>query len=277
MPYEPSLDYPLQNFIGGNIDFQHSAVRITDPGQNEDMHLHDNCEIYVNVSGNGAFMVEKSLYPITRGDMIITRPNEMHHAVFGGDAVHEHYCIWFPVGENAPWLKRFLDRNLGEGNLLSPSPAEKEKLLQLLEKTEEERSNPLALTSCFLRLLLMIEGSGEGSAEPADLPRPLDAILDELRVRYKEPLRIADVSARHFISQSTLNRLFHTYLRISPHGYLENLRLAEAKRLLAGGADVTEAALECGFTDSSHFILLFRRRFGITPGKYRAAQAFGNP
>lgn len=275
MPYEPSLDRSLQTFAAGNIDFQHCAVRMTDPALNEDMHLHDSCEIYVNVSGNGSFMVEKNLYPITRGDVIITRPNEMHHAVFGGDTVHEHYCIWFPVGENAPWLKRFLERKLGEGNLLSPPPGEKEKLLQLLRKMEEERDDPLALTSCFLRLLLMIERSGEGSGERENLPHPLDEILDELRRHYKEPLHITDVAARHFISQSTLSRLFHTYLRISPHGYLEDLRLAEAKRLLADGADVTGAAMECGFTDSSHFILLFRRRFGITPGKYRAAQISG--
>lgn len=275
MPYEPSLDYPLQNFNGGSIDFQHSAVCASTPAVNEDMHLHDSCEIYINVSGNGSFMVEKTLYPITRGDMIITRPNEMHHAVFGGGTIHEHYCIWFAIGENAPWLSRFLNRKLGEGNLLSLPPAEKEKLLALFRHMEQERMSPLALTSSLLRILLMIERSGEGSGERADLPHPLDDILDELRLCYKEPLHITEVSARHFISQSTLNRLFRTYLHISPHRYLEDLRLAEAKRLLAGGADVTEAALECGFTDSSHFILLFRRRFGITPGKYRADKVPG--
>lgn len=273
MPYEPSLDYPLQGFNDASIDFQHSAVCTDTPACNEEMHLHDSCEIYINVSGSGSFMVERTLYPITRGDMIITRPNEMHHAVFGGGIVHENYCIWFPIGENGAWLSRFMDRSLGEGNLISLPPAEKEKLLALFHRMEQERTSSLSLTSLFLRILLMIEMSGEGSGERADLPHPLDDILDELRVHYKEPLHITEVSARHYISQSTLNRLFRTHLHISPHRYLEDLRLAEAKRLLADGADVTEAALECGFTDSSHFILLFRRRFGITPGKYRAGKA----
>lgn len=120
MPYEPQLNIPLLPFEGGGIDFQHSAIEMTAPAQNEEMHLHDSCEIYVNVSGNGAFMVEKALYPITRGDIIITRPNELHHAVFRPGAVHEHYCIWFRAREDSPFAARFFGRERGDGNLLSP-------------------------------------------------------------------------------------------------------------------------------------------------------------
>lgn len=272
MPYEPQLNIPLLPFEGGGIDFQHSAIEMTAPAQNEEMHLHDSCEIYVNVSGNGAFMVEKALYPITRGDIIITRPNELHHAVFRPGAVHEHYCIWFRAKAESPFAARFFGRERGDGNLLSPSGEEKERLLRLLAAMENKKETPPALTVAFLRVLALIDQSEAAGAEPTDLPEPLGAILGEIRQEYREQVRFSEIAKRHFISQSTLGRLFHTYLHVSPHGYLEDLRMAEAKRLLAAGADVTAATFHSGFSDASHFILLFRRRFGITPGKYRTMQ-----
>ena len=36
-------------------------------------HTHNECEIYINVSGDVSFMVENNIYPISSGDIIITR------------------------------------------------------------------------------------------------------------------------------------------------------------------------------------------------------------
>lgn len=272
MPYIPKLRDQLAGFGACTMEFKHNISLANDPGRNEEMHIHDSCEIYVNVSGGGIFMVENRLYPVTRGDMILTRPNEVHHGLFQSDAPHEHYCIWFSEGENAAWLTRFFKRERGEGNLLSLSPPDKEKLLRLLAAMEREtgdKGDPRRATALFLQILLLIEDTAAESGERADLPYPLSAILEEIGERYREPLRMSEIAERYFISQSTLNRIFQTYLRVSPHAYLENLRLARAKRMLATGADVTVTALECGFSDCSHFIMLFRRRFRMTPGKYR--------
>ena len=274
MPYIPKLDDRLIGFSGCSMEFKHKTSFADDPGRNEEMHIHDSCEIYVNVSGDGIFMVENSLYPVSHGDMILTRPNEVHHGLFQNDAPHEHYCLWFTAGDNLPWLTRFFKRSRGEGNLLSLPGSDKEKLLRTLRTMEKElgpKGDPRRATMLFLQILMMIEDSSAASvpAERVDVPYPLSAILEEIGAHYREPIRMADVAERYFISQSTLNRIFQTHLRISPHAYLENLRLARAKRMLAGGADVTAAALECGFSDCSHFIMLFRRRFQVTPGKYR--------
>jgi len=39
--------------------------------------------------------------------------------------------------------------------------------------------------------------------------------------------------------------------------------------LLRNGESVTDAARECGFPDYSNYIQLFRKHFGMTPGKYK--------
>ena len=39
--------------------------------------------------------------------------------------------------------------------------------------------------------------------------------------------------------------------------------------MLKSGKNVTETAIDCGFCDSSYFILMFRKKFGITPKDYK--------
>ena len=41
-----------------------------------DAHVHEECEIYINLSGDVSFMVENRLYPVSYGNIIITRPFE---------------------------------------------------------------------------------------------------------------------------------------------------------------------------------------------------------
>ena len=44
---------------------------------------------------------------------------------------------------------------------------------------------------------------------------------------------------------------------------------AHAARLLAGGSSVIDACNLSGFSDYSHFIILFKTAYGITPLKYK--------
>ena len=46
--------------------------------------------------------------------------------------------------------------------------------------------------------------------------------------------------------------------------------MTEAQRLLGGEMSVTEVCYAVGFSDLSRFISKFKKRFGITPNKYKA-------
>jgi AraC family transcriptional regulator of arabinose operon len=73
------------------------------------------------------------------------------------------------------------------------------------------------------------------------------------------------VSARH------LNDLFRKLAQTSPYQYLQDLRLAEARRLLLSepSVGIKEIAARVGFRDPSHFILAFRKATGVSPGQFR--------
>ena len=64
-------------------------------------------------------------------------------------------------------------------------------------------------------------------------------------------------------------RAFRQATGLAPHQYLIQVRVAHARQLLAEGAVPSRAALMAGFVDQSHLTYHFKRRLGITPGRYR--------
>lgn len=71
------------------------------------------------------------------------------------------------------------------------------------------------------------------------------------------------------ISFSHFRRKFRELNGRAPHDHLINCRLKKAMNLLRGGTlSVKEAASDSGFCDYPHFCKLFRKNFGISPGRY---------
>ena len=59
----------------------------------------------------------------------------------------------------------------------------------------------------------------------------------------------------------------------SPGEFIRRARLRYAHWLLMNsGESVTEIALRLGFSDCAHFIRLFSREFGCTPGDFRSTR-----
>jgi transcriptional regulator GlxA family with amidase domain len=71
-------------------------------------------------------------------------------------------------------------------------------------------------------------------------------------------------------SPRQLQRAFLSNTNDAPANYWRKLRLEHARKKLANTSlSVTSIAVECGFSDASHFILWFRKQYGETPASYR--------
>ena len=55
---------------------------------------------------------------------------------------------------------------------------------------------------------------------------------------------------------------------MTAHGFVTQLRVVEARRLLAEGNPAAEVAHVVGFADQSHLVRHFRAALGVTPGQY---------
>lgn len=67
-----------------------------------------------------------------------------------------------------------------------------------------------------------------------------------------------------------LHRAFVANTNEPPAIYWRRIRLEHARKLLANTSlYVTSIAMDCGFSDASHFILWFKKQYGETPFSYR--------
>ncbi len=109
---------------------------------------------------------------------------------------------------------------------------------------------------------------------PADTDQrhsQLHSAVDEVRRRFAEPLRVADIAAAAGLSTAQLERSMRRALGMSPKQLLIRTRLDEAiRRLDDTTLPIATIAGQCGFYDQSQFTRQFRRTVGLTPGAYRA-------
>jgi AraC-like DNA-binding protein len=248
-----------------------SAERKTTP------HIHEYCEIYVNLSGNVSFVIEKNVYALRSGDIIFTKPYEYHHCVYHDDSDHLHYWIMFSADENPELFKILTDKKAGHGNHIRLSEEKKERFLthcdRLAENSPEDHISTMA---AFFKIVSCVcEGIEKFNVSNANtsLPKSLKDILDYVNKNLASIHTVNEIAEKFFISLSTLERLFKTHLSMTPKRYLEDKKLQSACLLLRQNASVTEACFESGFEDYSHFISIFKKRFDTTPLQYKKALA----
>jgi len=81
---------------------------------------------------------------------------------------------------------------------------------------------------------------------------------------------VATLAARIGLSERHFARLFKQEVGVTPAAWVEDIRVAAARRLLeAGDAVPKQVAFECGFADTDTLRRAFQRQVGITPAEYR--------
>lgn len=132
----------------------------------------------------------------------------------------------------------------------------------------------LLLAGIWHRLLPRFsEASGAASPSGARKQERIRRMLTFIHENYMNPIRLGDIAASASVSVGECCRCFQEMVRKSPNQYLVTYRVSRGMELLSSGEKtVTEAALETGFNDASHFIQFFKRQTGMTPNAYRKKQ-----
>ncbi len=235
------------------------------------LHIHDAFEIYLNLSGDVSFMVENRTYPISGGNLIITKPYEYHHCIFHDNKEHEHYCIQFSGDENNALLYPFFNRKKGENNLIVLNSVSTASIIKHFDRLlNVHESSDIDKYYHFIKILQIIENNVADSELEflEDIPEKLRDVLNIISSCYAEPITIAKLASDIFVSVNTLERYFKRYLNITPGEYIKRKRLSEAMLMLNNNTSISQVAMQCGFSDTSNFIQIFKRTYGQTPYQY---------
>ena len=248
-------------------------VTASDADRKTSPHIHEYCEIYVNLTGNVSFVIEKNIYSVKSGDIIITKPYEYHHCVYHDNSDHLHFWLMFSVNENPELFKFLTEKKSGHSNHIRLSEEKRQKFITHCENlTQNSPENRISQMAVFFKILSYIEEGMEKykvSNTNVSLPKSLKNILDYINKNFASIHTINEVADKFYISISTLERHFKQYLSMTPKRYLEDKKLQNACLLLRQNASVTDACFESGFDDYSHFITIFKKKFDVTPLKYK--------
>ncbi|MFG6177525.1 AraC family transcriptional regulator [Halomonas sp. THAF12] len=109
--------------------------------------------------------------------------------------------------------------------------------------------------------------------EPLAIPPPSSATLAALQRHLCESLErpptLEALARDHGLSRYQVIRLFRRETGLTPHAWLLDRRIQQARRRLRQGAELAALAQELGFADQGHFQRVFKARVASTPGRYR--------
>jgi len=97
----------------------------------------------------------------------------------------------------------------------------------------------------------------------------VEKVIALLREKLSEPPTLEEIGRAVGCGPFHLSRTFSTETKMTIPQYLRQLRMERAAELLKSGKfNVTEAALEVGYSSLSHFSQAFHETFGCCPGLY---------
>ncbi len=236
-----------------------------------EQHVHAECEICINLSGDVSFMVEDTVYEIEPGSVIISRPFEAHHCIYHSKAPHRHFWILFSSNKNEKYFDMFFSRNSGEGNHIILSSESTKRITEICNKLLENSFDEFEKYSLFFDLINIIKYGKNSSSKKTQVRREISDAIIEINERIFENISVAELADKAHMSIRTFERNFSRNIGTTPMHYIKAHRLAISKSYLANEFTVNETAEKCGYCDSSYFVSEFKRFYGITPTEYKKA------
>jgi AraC family transcriptional regulator, dual regulator of chb operon len=268
--------------LGGRIGRHHIAVTRLRPGQRTIEHTHDFPELFLVEDGSGTHCWNGHELPLSRGALVLVRPDDVHSYRSAADARLTFINVAFPL----EWWRGF-------AGLFSPAVDFEGQLAG--EPPGHVQLDPSPTRACSDALHALL---ARGAAEPALLPAVVAHIAGHL-LRLSTPWKtkpgmppwlarltreltdpelvtkpIAFWQRRAGVSPEHFARTCRRFLGEPPTVALNRARIELVQtRLRRGEEKIAALALDAGFRNLGFFYRSFRRFAGCTPREWLTRHA----
>jgi AraC-like DNA-binding protein len=243
-------------------------------------HSHDRFGIGVVVAGGQRSASGRGPVEARANDVITVNPGEVHD----GSPLDEHGRAWrmlyFEPSLVYATLADCAHAPVREVELTRPVLNDPQlsacftRLYSIAVSTASERAR-FDDFACEEALLALFSHVGRHHATPLIPERKRVGPIARARSRIDDDpassATLADLAAEAGMNRFQLLRSFAHEVGLPPHAYRMQRRVALARRLIASGTALADAAVCAGFSDQSHMTRAFVRLLGITPASYAAA------
>ncbi|MDO4293609.1 MAG: AraC family transcriptional regulator [Eubacteriales bacterium] len=223
------------------------------------------------LEGCGRILIQGKPYLLGENEGVLLAPSVSHSYARRTEQWITCFCTFTGTVEGS--IARILDNR----PIIFTGKEQGQRIAPLIGEAVELYEHPpvdaQALSLLCYRLLLQFV---EGITSQALLTDPLylryvAPVIEEIETHYAAPLTVGALSRRVYVTPQYLSRLFRRFLGCSVYEYLTACRINRAKELLLTHPHmaVQEVALLTGFSDTSHFISMFKKATGCTPLYFR--------
>ena len=252
-------------------DIAGATLFIAPPGPHtHEPHAHDSYSVIVLTEGRKDFQHETHTHRVAAPQIALANPEELHGCgpVDGEDWSHS---TWY--------LTQDLAAQIGGGEtprLASPVVDDVEVANALNTAHEAARTSESALEreSLAWEALLLLFDRHSANGPPSRREGLSDGVSVRMATymvlasdRLSESLRVEDFANAAGVSRAQVVRDFGRELGVSPSGYIRHKRAEHAKRLIAEGGSLAEAAYSSGFADQAHMSRVIRKLYGVRPSQ----------
>ncbi|QCI63076.1 AraC family transcriptional regulator [Phreatobacter stygius] len=255
---------------GAGVEAVEAATRHAFP-----RHSHEQYGIGLIHQGGHRSYSGRGMVEAGSGDIITVNPGEVHDGAPIGDAGRSWRMLYFD-----PAVIRRAASDISEGRaeacefdrpvLRDAGLAAAFGHLFTAMTAGEDDAAGIDREALLLGLLAGLMGEAAGGA-----PRSVPGTIERARRRIDDaptrPVSLADLARESGLSRFQVLRGFTRATGLTPHAYLVQRRIDLARRLIAGGTALAEAAAASGFADQSHMTRVFVRTYGVSPGGYAGA------
>jgi AraC-like DNA-binding protein len=233
-------------------------------------HTHDEFGIGVIEQGAQKSLSGRGMVEAGAGNLITVNPGEVHDGMPIGDEGRTWSILYF------------------RPELVAEAAADIFGEDRQAEITHPVMADPL-LASRFCNLFrILTSGFDTGFAGEAGLLELVAQVICEQGtpavtkrdIRHARAMIDDDPAAAHTLaalarevglSRFQLLRAFEKITGLTAHAYIVQRRIDLARRLIADGLSLAEAAASSGFADQSHMTRIFVGKYGISPGRFASA------
>lgn len=238
-------------------------------------HTHAAYSVGFLESGKTTFSLEGTPHTATEGQMVFIGPDVVHacNPDLDSDMTYRMFYV------DADWVDSVAEEVFGHtvGPVVFPHPVvDDRKLLELWRTLHEqiidggERLEKETLLVQGLADLIARHASlGDAHLTAEDDARAVKSVRAHLSKNLSEKVSLDELSQVAHLSRYHLLRVFQNATGLPPHAYQNQLRIDLGKQLLADGVPISQAAVQAGFVDQSHFSRVFKQYTGATPKQYQ--------
>ena len=238
------------------------------------LHSHNEYEIYMFLEGDSNCIVENKTYPLSPGDVLIFRRNEMHRVYHNKKTPYKRFILmispeFFKKYDCVQYENVFKDISFDESNKISAEIVKTSGIYESIKRLKkytdcfESQDSPVA--AAIVTEILYLIGTVPSFEPPAKGGTVIKEIISYINNNISGDISLERLSEKFFVSKYHLCHSFKKSTGLTIKEYVIQKRLALSAQYSQSGKTLTEAAAMAGFKDYSAFYRAYVKNNNICP------------